>query len=135
MGATPPTKLVDNLKKGHSILQLYPGCKITTTGFQFKNGMAFVDHEPTKIFMKSGFDENVDFSKEIQNISTDLTRLNRFSSQSFKAFTKLEHHEKLGNFGGLAFLILSVIILGIAAALGFIVFKIYKHDRLAQQDE
>ena len=135
MGAKSPKKLVDNLRKGHSVLQLYPGCKISTTGFQFQNGLAFVDNEPTQIFMKNGFEEDVDFAKDIQNISTDLARFNRLSSQSFKAFTKLEHHERLGNFGGLAFLILSVIILGIAAALGFIVFKIYKHDRLAQQDE
>ena len=135
MGAKSPKKLVDNLRKGHSVLQLYPGCKISTTGFQFQNGLAFVDNEPTQIFMKNGFEEDVDFAKDIQNISTDLARFNRLSSQSFKAFTKLEHHEKLGNFGGLAFVILSVIILAIMAALGFIVFKIYKHDVLAQQDE
>jgi len=97
--------------------------------------MAFVDNEPTQIFMKNGFEEDVDFAKDIQNISTDLARFNRLSSQSFKAFTKLEHHERLGNFGGLAFVILSVIILAIMAALGFIVYKIYRHDVLAQQDE
>ena len=135
MGAKSPKKLVDNLRKGHSVLQLYPGCKISTTGFQFQNGLAFVDNEPTQIFMKNGFEEDVDFAKDIQNISTDLARFNRLSSQSFKAFTKLEHHERLGNFGGLAFVILSVIILAIMAALGFIVYKIYKHDVLAQQDE
>jgi len=94
-----------------------------------------VDDERTQIFMKNGFDEDVDFSKDIQNITTDLARFNRLSSQSFKAFTKLEHHEKLGNFGGWAFLTLSVIILAIMAALGFVVYKIYKHDLNAQQDE
>ena len=135
MSAKSPKKLIDNLRKGHSILQLYPGCKISTTGFQFQNGLAFMDNEPTQIFMKNGFDEDVDFSKDIQNITTDLARFNRLSSQSFKAFTKLEHHEKLGNFGGWAFLTLSVIILAILAALGFVVYKIYKHDVIAQQDE